>query len=725
MSVAYNAVLHATNLGDEAARIEHSKLLWKDGEHRKAIEHLRSAIDSGALKSYVGVFDDVGANMTVSTTDGQQKEQNETVAQTQLLLAQWLDHAGLIKSTELLESYREAQRSFNKSQEVHYFLAKYYNKIFDAQKAAPRSKQDDTYLTGDCAKLAIENYLRSMLFGAKYYYETVPKILTFWLDLGAEVANADATGRRMSAIEADIASTRAKKLDMVHKQIRKYVERLPAYIFYNAIPQAMSRINHPQAAVSELLASIILRIVSAFPQQGLWSLLAVAKAKQGDRAHRANMILNSVKKAKNNDGLDLKALTVHGQKLTDALLVACEFTVDPRASHVSLQRDLGFSHKLAPCGLVVPIEKNMVCSLPAVPNSTAVKLHKPFARITTTIQSFMDDVLVLNSLQRPRKITVRGTDGLLYGLLCKPKDDLRKDQRLMEFNAMIGRGLKWSAESSKRRLYIRTYAVTPLNEECGAIEWVDGLKPMRDIILAAYKARAVKPDYAELRQLLDRACADHEHNSHAIFTDTILPKFPPVLYEWFIETFPEPADWFAARLRYTRSCAVMSMVGNALGLGDRHGENILLEEGTGGVFHVDFNCLFDKGLTFEKPEEVPFRLTHNMVDAFGAYRFEGPFRTACELTMHTLRQHEDTLMTILETFLYDPTTDFVGKPKKRVANVPETPMEILESVRSKIRGHLPKEQMPLSVEGYVDALVRMAVDPRRLAAMYIGWCAFF
>jgi hypothetical protein len=29
-------------------------------------------------------------------------------------------------------------------------------------------------------------------------------------------------------------------------------------------------------------------------------------------------------------------------------------------------------------------------------------------------------------------------------------------------------------------------------------------------------------------------------------------------------------------------------------LGDRHGENILFEEGTGGILHVDFNCLFDK-----------------------------------------------------------------------------------------------------------------------------------
>lgn len=99
-----------------------------------------------------------------------------------------------------------------------------------------------------------------------------------------------------------------------------------------------------------------------------------------------------------------------------------------------------------------------------------------------------------------------------------------------------------------------------------------------------------------------------------------------MLHEWFVEMFPETEAWFTARLRYTRSTAVMSMVGYVLGyvsslntlchsaclfpldtplqehfltihlkrLGDRHGENLSFEEGTGGIIHVDFNCLFDK-----------------------------------------------------------------------------------------------------------------------------------
>ena len=53
--------------------------------------------------------------------------------------------------------------------------------------------------------------------------------------------------------------------------------------------------------------------------------------------------------------------------------------------------------------------------------------------------------------------------------------------------------------------------------------------------------------------------------------------------------------------------AVWCMVGHMVGLGDRHGENILIDCSSGDVVHVDFSCIFDKGLTLQKPEMVPFR----------------------------------------------------------------------------------------------------------------------
>lgn len=58
----------------------------------------------------------------------------------------------------------------------------------------------------------------------------------------------------------------------------------------------------------------------------------------------------------------------------------------------------------------------------------------------------------MSSLQKPRKITVRGSDGRSYGFLCKPKDDLRKDARLMEFNSMIIKLLKKDSDARSRKL---------------------------------------------------------------------------------------------------------------------------------------------------------------------------------------------------------------------------------------------------------------------------------
>ncbi|KAF2633644.1 hypothetical protein BU25DRAFT_381226 [Macroventuria anomochaeta] len=719
ITTAFNSVLHAGQLGDGASKIEYSKLLWKEGHHRKAIQNLRGAINSNAFQN----SDSLPINISI-TTDGRGGDHMSKVkCHAQLLLAKWLDRAGQTKSGSLKDAYATGVMSYPKWDKGHYYLGRYYLKLFESEKRLPVSKQSQEYLAGSLIKLVIENFVRSTVYGTKYYYQTLPKILTLWLNLGTDVMNV----APRSARDKEFHDHRLTYLDHINKYLKRYAgERMPAYTWYTAFPQIITRISHPNKNVWDALQFIIIRVAAAYPQQTLWSLLAVLHSTQDDRRARGTAVLQKLRDTskRKNGYLDLKNVIVQGQRLTDALLIACDAPVEQRVTHVSLSKDLGFSHKLAPSQLVVPIEANMLPNLPAGNDSKTIRLHNPFPQDAVTINAFMDDVLVLSSLQRPRKINVRGSDGRSYGLLCKPKDDLRKDQRLMEFNAMINRALQKDIESSKRRLYIKTYAVTPLNEECGAIEWVEGLKPMRDIIIRFYRQHNVHIDYSEIRMLLNEASSSP--SKVPIFTEKILGKFQPVLHEWFVETFPEPEAWLSARLRYTRSCAVMSIVGHVLGLGDRHGENVLLEQGDGGTFHVDFNCLFDKGLTFEKPELVPFRLTHNMVDAMGPQGVEGPFRKAAELVYSLLRQHEDTLITILETFVHDPTADFLGgKRRKKIASVPDTPQEVLDSVRTKVNGYLKGESVPLSVEGYVDALIAMARDPVNLAAMYIGWCAFF
>ena len=53
--------------------------------------------------------------------------------------------------------------------------------------------------------------------------------------------------------------------------------------------------------------------------------------------------------------------------------------------------------------------------------------------------------------------------------------------------------------------------------------------------------------------------------------NSVLARMPPRLHRWFLGRWAEPAAWHAARLAFTRTAAVMSMVGHICGLGDRHG----------------------------------------------------------------------------------------------------------------------------------------------------------
>lgn len=52
---------------------------------------------------------------------------------------------------------------------------------------------------------------------------------------------------------------------------------------------------------------------------------------------------------------------------------------------------------------------------------------------TPAIAGLHDEVLLMASLMRPKKIVFLGSDGKPYPFLAKPKDDLRKDYRLMDF----------------------------------------------------------------------------------------------------------------------------------------------------------------------------------------------------------------------------------------------------------------------------------------------------
>jgi hypothetical protein len=134
-------------------------------------------------------------------------------------------------------------------------------------------------------------------------------------------------------------------------------------------------------------------------------------------------------------------------------------------------------------------------------------------------------------------------------------------------------------------------------------------------------------------------------SKHAVLASAI-NNASSAFYNWFLLKFPEAPKWFLSRSNYTKTCAVSSMIGWVTGLGDRHIENILMDQLTGDVVHIDLNLVFEQGTTLEVRERVPFRLTWK--DAMGVTGYEGMFRRNCELTLQILRSNKDALMHILE-----------------------------------------------------------------------------
>ena len=175
------------------------------------------------------------------------------------------------------------------------------------------------------------------------------------------------------------------------------------------------------------------------------------------------------------------------------------------------------------------------------------------------------------------------------------------------------------------------------------------------------------------------------------------------------------------------------------------------------------------------PEQVPFRLTRMLVKAMEVSGIEGTYRIACEHTMRVLRSNKDSLMAVLEAFVYDPLINWRLLAKTEIApplasrlssfatngsmdddaqfpenfsssrrirrdveisrledesiNRPEAvnagALNVINRVSNKLTGRDFEMGMMLDVREQVDRLVMEATKVENLCRAYVGWCAFW
>ncbi len=222
----------------------------------------------------------------------------------------------------------------------------------------------------------------------------------------------------------------------------------------------------------------------------------------------------------------------------------------------------------------------------------------------------------------------------------------------------------------------------------------------------------------------------------------------------------------------------MSMVGYVLGLGDRHPSNLMIDQVTGRVVHIDFGDCFEVAMNREKfPEKIPFRLTRMLVKAMEVSQVEGTFRVVSEHTMRVLWENKDSVMAVLEAFVYDPlinwrlltktsnpavrnkssknyseflegTDDYANFPENfsttrrarlgteisrledESINRPEAlnagALNVINRVSNKLTGRdFSSDAPPLDIPSQVQLLIDGATKVENLCQAYVGWCPFW
>ncbi|ORZ10331.1 phosphatidylinositol kinase Tor2 [Lobosporangium transversale] len=391
------------------------------------------------------------------------------------------------------------------------------------------------------------------------------------------------------------------------------------------------------------------------------------------------------------------------------------------------------------------------------------------------ISSFVPTLTVMTSKQRPRRLTVKGSDGRDYQYLLKGHEDLRQDERVMQLFGLVNTLLSIDPETFKRYLGIQRYPVIPLSPNSGLIGWLPDTDTLHTLIRDYRESRKILLNI-EHRIMLQMA-PDYDNltlmQKVEVFEYALNNTGGQDLYKVLWLKSRNSEAWLDRRTNYTRSLAVMSMVGYILGLGDRHPSNLMLDRNSGKIVHIDFGDCFEVAMHREKfPEQIPFRLTRMLTNAMEVSGIEGNFRNTCENVMRVLRENKESLMAVLEAFVYDPLINWrilttsprqpmengqggnqnaanesvmdeqarnmrralpsereLVRDNMKMENQPEQlnqrAVSIINRVTNKLTGRDFKPDKPLDVPSQVEKLIQQASSYENLCQCWIGWCAFW
>ncbi|KAJ1361790.1 hypothetical protein KIN20_021134 [Parelaphostrongylus tenuis] len=473
----------------------------------------------------------------------------------------------------------------------------------------------------------------------------------------------------------------------VYKQLSENMRGLPIETWLEAVPQLMARLDSRDRMAS-LIKQVILEISKMKPQALVYALTVAAKSTNIDRQKNAQEMLAAmaemhpklVEEASMvseelvrcailwheqwHDALDEASRQYFQEKNTAAMMETLEpvhkmiekgpTTLKEQSFNQTYYCELSDAYKFCQAfkrtenvkeltqawEIYCQVFKKITAQLrqltsldlnyisPMLMKAKDLELAVPGtydpSQPVVGIASIGTHLQVISSKQRPRKMTIRGSNGREYAFLLKGHEDPRQDERVMQLFGLINTLLVNNAETCRRNLTIQRYSIVALSHNSGLIGWVPDCDTLHSLI-RDYRDKK-KISLSLEHKVMQSLAQDTEQvtlmQKVQLFERALTSTTGDDLQQILWLKSPSSEVWFDRRTNYTRSMACMSMVGYILGLGDRHPSNLMLDRLTGKIVHIDFGDCFDVAMTREKfPEKNTIPSNSHACQSYGSNRY--------------------------------------------------------------------------------------------------------
>ena len=276
-----------------------------------------------------------------------------------------------------------------------------------------------------------------------------------------------------------------------------------------------------------------------------------------------------------------------------------------------------------------------------------------------------------------------------YKVMFKNGDDLMQDQLILQIIALIDSFLK----KINIDLKLTPYKVMANGKDNGFVEFVAESKTLQDVL---------KEHDSKMTPFLKKLAK----NAAEISSSWFYKKYPNDINIGNPQTLEERA-YQRILENYISSCAGYCVITYILGIGDRHLENLMINE-EGKFLHIDFGWILGNDPKISPP---PFKLCKEMVEGFGGDKSPGyeEFKKKCVETFHKLREYAKLIINLFHLMIDSGLKDLDIKR-----------LEILyEKFRLDVNDETAEKQFLDLIEESKDAVWSVVFDKFHIFAGYL------